>query len=124
MRGNIKVIFDRTFINLWHSDKTTQEIAEIYGVKYPAINGVGRRHGLPPRQICRGTPPQDIERRTRREGQKQAPPREIHATKDFDAGRDGALVATRGKYRALCDLADKWGLPVAKVQARWHLVRS
>ncbi|MEM9845007.1 MAG: hypothetical protein AAF965_09430 [Pseudomonadota bacterium] len=37
--------------------------------------------------------------------------------------RDARIVQSQGRYRALCELADDWDMPIRTVQARWHVLR-
>lgn len=37
--------------------------------------------------------------------------------------RDAALIASQGRYAALAELAQRWGLTIQSVTSRWHRVR-
>lgn len=43
---------------------------------------------------------------------------------DWSTERDAKLVQTGGKYAAISALADEWGMPISRLQARWHKVRA
>ncbi|WP_439137500.1 ParB N-terminal domain-containing protein [Roseicyclus sp.] len=43
---------------------------------------------------------------------------------DWPVERDAALIETGGKYDKISELAEKWQMPISKVQARWHKVRA
>jgi hypothetical protein len=38
--------------------------------------------------------------------------------------RDGRILASKGSYRAVSKMAQEWGLPIARVMARWHVLRA
>jgi predicted DNA-binding protein (UPF0251 family) len=52
------------------------------------------------------------------------PPGQMAAAPDWGAARDAEVIATKGRYVRIAALAGKWGLPIARVTARWHLLRS
>lgn len=41
----------------------------------------------------------------------------------WDTARDAAIVATHGRHALIAALAQKWNLPIARVTARWHVLR-
>lgn len=42
----------------------------------------------------------------------------------WSAGRDDTLTAKGGTHSKRAALADRWGLPLSAVTARWHLLRT
>jgi hypothetical protein len=52
------------------------------------------------------------------------PPPPPPAPPGWSVERDAALIATRGRYAQLAALAERWGEPLQRVQARWHRLRA
>lgn len=41
----------------------------------------------------------------------------------WDTARDAAIFATHGRHALIAALAQEWGVPIARVTARWHVLR-
>lgn len=128
----------KAFTVLWRSQKTTAEIAEIYGVRLKAVYAASKRFGLSTRNLPnpgrRGRAVTTVSGPDVNEAQARLDAAQRRLCDRRDAGailtppswpldRDVKVLRTGGQYQALNKLAADLGLPFAQVQARWHIVR-
>ena len=134
---------DDKFPALWDGLLTVAQIGAFYGVSAKVVSAKACRDGLPPREKFREAARQKARARRapkndRPADRQNADPAEAQLNRLARARekgrittppfwtfeRDSVIVLSAGSYETLNTLAKRWSVPMARVMARWHIVRG
>lgn len=108
----VRKIDKAALVRMWEAGVSSADIADSFGVQYPAINRAAKQLGLTRREQGGS--------RTRQVAQQPDIPAfdlEQHASSD-------AALAAAKTYGDLVKVADRFGMTLTQAQSRWHRVRT